>query len=228
MNGMASSCECTSTVTWRSCMHSSRPDWVLGEARLISSTSTTLAKIGPGPELEAALALVVDVGADDVGGQQVGRALHARELAVERARERARERGLADARVVLDEHVALGQQRDEDVVEHLVADLHGAADVVADPPRDRRRGLDLLRRRPVRQRLVGSMACTVIGDERRLKTMSRMARATSSLVALGTACSPSAVTIVTSLSGVSKPMPAAAMSLTTTASRPLRSSLPRP
>src|SRR3954451_14876359 len=29
-------------------MHSSRPDCVLGEARLISSTSTTLAKIGPG------------------------------------------------------------------------------------------------------------------------------------------------------------------------------------
>src|SRR3954468_10691996 len=47
-NGRASSCECTSTVTLRSCMHSSRPDCVFGEARLISSTSTTLAKIGPG------------------------------------------------------------------------------------------------------------------------------------------------------------------------------------
>ena len=39
----------------------------------------------PGPELEALLALVVDVDADDVGRQQVGRALHARELAVDRA-----------------------------------------------------------------------------------------------------------------------------------------------
>src|SRR3954470_20841603 len=47
-NGLASSCVCTSTVTLRSCMHSSRPDWVFGEARLISSTRTTLAKIGPG------------------------------------------------------------------------------------------------------------------------------------------------------------------------------------
>src|SRR4051812_34238807 len=47
-NGRASSCECTSTVTLRSCMHSSRPDCVLGEARLISSTRITLAKIGPG------------------------------------------------------------------------------------------------------------------------------------------------------------------------------------
>src|SRR4051812_46872676 len=48
MNGRASSWVCRSTVTLRSCMHSSRPDCVLGEARLISSTSTTLAKIGPG------------------------------------------------------------------------------------------------------------------------------------------------------------------------------------
>ena len=66
-----------------------------------------------GAELEALLALVVDVGADDVGRQQVGRALHARELAVDRARERAGQRGLADARVVLDEDVALGEQRDD-------------------------------------------------------------------------------------------------------------------
>ena len=39
---------CLSTVTWRSCMHSSSPDWVFGEARLISSTSTTFANTGPG------------------------------------------------------------------------------------------------------------------------------------------------------------------------------------
>ena len=43
-----------------------------------------------GPELEALLALVVDVGADDVGGQQVGRALDAREGAsIDRASARA-------------------------------------------------------------------------------------------------------------------------------------------
>ena len=46
--GRASSWLWASTVTLRSCMHSSSPDWVLGEARLTSSTSTTLAKIGPG------------------------------------------------------------------------------------------------------------------------------------------------------------------------------------
>ena len=37
-----------STVTERSCIASSSADWVLGEARLISSANTTLAKIGPG------------------------------------------------------------------------------------------------------------------------------------------------------------------------------------
>ena len=37
-----------STVTWRSSMHSSSADWVFGEARLISSPTTMLAKIAPG------------------------------------------------------------------------------------------------------------------------------------------------------------------------------------
>ena len=36
------------TVTARSCMASSSADWVLGVARLTSSASTRLAKIGPG------------------------------------------------------------------------------------------------------------------------------------------------------------------------------------
>jgi hypothetical protein len=58
----------------------------------------------PGPELEALLALVVDAGAHDVGRQQVRRALHAREVALDRARQRAGQGGLAHARVVLDQH----------------------------------------------------------------------------------------------------------------------------
>ena len=37
-----------STVAWRSSMHSSRADCVLGVARLISSASTTWLMIGPG------------------------------------------------------------------------------------------------------------------------------------------------------------------------------------
>ena len=41
-------------------MHSSSADWVLGEARLISSPTTTLANTGAGLELELAGLLVVD------------------------------------------------------------------------------------------------------------------------------------------------------------------------
>ena len=37
-----------STVTWRSCMASSRADWVRGVARFISSAKSTWLKTGPG------------------------------------------------------------------------------------------------------------------------------------------------------------------------------------
>ena len=60
MNGGSIGCVTLSMVAWRSSMHSSRLDWVLGEARLISSARTMLAKIGPGPELELAALLVED------------------------------------------------------------------------------------------------------------------------------------------------------------------------
>ena len=48
MNGASRWYVDPSTVTWRSSMHSSSADWVLGEARLISSPTTMLAKIPPG------------------------------------------------------------------------------------------------------------------------------------------------------------------------------------
>ena len=37
-----------STLTWRSSIDSSSADWVLGDARLISSPTTMLAKMPPG------------------------------------------------------------------------------------------------------------------------------------------------------------------------------------
>ena len=48
MKGESSWYVVLSTVTCRSSMHSSSADWVLGEARLISSPTTTLAKTPPG------------------------------------------------------------------------------------------------------------------------------------------------------------------------------------
>ena len=41
---------------------------------------------------------------------------------------------LPDAGIVLDENVALGQQRDEQMLERLTPDLHGLGDVLGDPP----------------------------------------------------------------------------------------------
>ena len=135
-----------------------------------------------GAELEARLALVVDVRAHDVGGEQVGRALDAGERAVDRARERARQRGLADAGVVLDEDVPLGEQRDDHLLEHVVVDLDRAPDVVGDPAGDRHRRLHLLGgdgALRLGRGLQGfhQRGTFISGDERRLKTTSRMAPA---------------------------------------------------
>ena len=47
-NGRGTGCEAVSTVTWRSAITSSSADWVFGVPRLISSATTTLAKIAPG------------------------------------------------------------------------------------------------------------------------------------------------------------------------------------
>ena len=53
MNGSGSGRVVPSTVTWRSCIASSMADCVRGVARLISSTSRTFVKTGPGDEAEA-------------------------------------------------------------------------------------------------------------------------------------------------------------------------------
>ncbi len=66
-------------VTCRSCIASSSALCTLAGARLISSARTRFAKIGPSLLDELALLLVVDDGADDVGRQEVGRELDARE-----------------------------------------------------------------------------------------------------------------------------------------------------
>ena len=67
-------------------------------------------KIGPGPELELAGLLVVDRQPRHVGRQQVGRELDAGKPQLQAARERLRQRRLARARHVLDQHVPLDQQ----------------------------------------------------------------------------------------------------------------------
>ena len=144
MNGVASSCECDvdRDVALLHALEQAGLRLRRGAVDLVDEHDVREDRAGP--ELEALLALVVDVGADDVGREQVRGALDARELAVERARERARQRRLADARIVLDEDVALRQQRHDDVPQHVVAHLDGAADVVLDAPREADGGFHLV------------------------------------------------------------------------------------
>ena len=88
-------------------MASSRADWVFGEARLISSPSTIVAKTGPGRNSNTAAERFQTVTPHDVGGQQVGGELDAAEVAVDRRGQRLGQGGLADAGHVLEQQVAL-------------------------------------------------------------------------------------------------------------------------
>ena len=122
----------SSAVTWRSSMASRSAAWVLGGARLISSPSSRLVNTGPGPELEARGALVEDRRAGDVGGQQVGRELHAAEAKPGRGGERARDQRLGHPGDVLEQDVAVGQQREQHELEDVALADHGALDLVED------------------------------------------------------------------------------------------------
>ena len=88
-NGSGNACDCGPIVTWRSCIASSKADCTLAGARLISSASTTFAKIGPSDVREIAAALVENARSDDVARKQVGRELNALERSAHGARERA-------------------------------------------------------------------------------------------------------------------------------------------
>ena len=95
-----------STLTWRSSIVSRSADCVRGGVRLSSSTSTTWAKTGPGPEVPGAGVGHEDRHARDVGRQQVGVTLDPRQLGAEGGGERAGQHRLAHARHVLNEEMA--------------------------------------------------------------------------------------------------------------------------
>ena len=75
-----------------------------------------------------------DARPEDVAGQQVGRALDAREAHAERAAERPREQGLADAGDVLDQRMAVGQDRDREQADDRLVDDDRRPDRVAHRP----------------------------------------------------------------------------------------------
>ena len=98
---------------WRSCIASNIALCVLALERLISSRRTKLACTGPSRVSNVAVVRVVDLGADDVARQQVGRALDADERGADRTGERRRRRRLGQPGHALEQDVALGEQRDE-------------------------------------------------------------------------------------------------------------------
>ena len=129
-NGRSSGRVTPSVVTCRSCIASSSAACVFGGARLISSASRRCVKIGPGAELEVAVALVPDRRAGHVGGQQVGRELDAAEAEPARLGEGARGQRLREPGHVLEQDVAVGEQAEQDQLELLALADDGALDLV--------------------------------------------------------------------------------------------------
>ena len=89
----------------------------------------------PGPELEVGGALVVDRRAGHVGGHQVGRELDPAEAEPGRLRERARDQRLGEAGEVLDQHVAVGEQPEQDELERVALADDRPLDLVEQPVR---------------------------------------------------------------------------------------------
>ena len=71
--------------------------------------------------VEAAVARVVDHGADDVGGQHVGRELEAVELQLRGGGQRLERERLGQARHAFEEDVAVGDQADEQAVHEVLS-----------------------------------------------------------------------------------------------------------
>jgi hypothetical protein len=76
-----------------------------------------LGKYRAGMEHEGLLAALVDRYAGKVAGHQVGRELHTRKVQPETARQRVRQRGLADAGNVLDQQVSASQQAGDAILD---------------------------------------------------------------------------------------------------------------
>ena len=86
-------------------------------------------------EFLAAVALLQDVAAGDVGRQQVGRELDAAEVERQQARQRLHQLGLAQSRQALEQDVPASEQRGDDLVDRLFLAQNDAAQL-ADQSRD--------------------------------------------------------------------------------------------
>ena len=100
---------------------------------MISSREQHLGEHRTGTEGELGGALVEDVGAGDVGRQEVRRELDTPECATKRAGQGAGQHGLADARHVLDEDVAVAQDGDKQELSGLPLADHHALNLAVQP-----------------------------------------------------------------------------------------------
>jgi hypothetical protein len=110
-------------VTVRSCIASNNADCVLGVARLISSASTKLAKIGPGWNRNALPPPVVafnDHAADNVRRHQIRGELDARILQVKDPAQGSEQRSLAKTRHTFEQHMSAGKKTDEYSIDHVL------------------------------------------------------------------------------------------------------------
>ena len=87
-------------------------------------------------EMEGVVALVEHRHAQDIRRQEIRRELDALEGGADRPRERLGERRLPDAREVLDDQVALGEEREHGEPKGLVRGVHDQAEVVLDARRE--------------------------------------------------------------------------------------------
>ena len=111
-------------------MASRSADCVFGIARLISSTSSTFANTGPGPELELACPLVEDREPGDVGRLDVGRALDSPDRrAADRAGDRSSQHGLRRAGDILEQDVPTRRERGEHELDLLGLSVDDRLDV---------------------------------------------------------------------------------------------------
>ena len=149
-----------STVTWRSAIASSSADCVFGVARLISSTRTTLAKIGPGRNSKFRVRWSKTERPGHVGRLEIWRALDPlRDRALDASGDRSREHGLGRPGHVLEEHVAVARERGQDELDLVALAVDDRLDVVDEPIGDGAGALEALRLR--RSATIGSTGAMV-------------------------------------------------------------------
>ena len=100
-------------------MHSSSAACVRGGMRLISSTSKQIGENRAGVKGEGIGSGLEDRGAQNVGGHQVGRALHALEAEAEQPADRFHDESFGDSRHAFKQRVALREHGDKHFADHL-------------------------------------------------------------------------------------------------------------